>query len=183
MGRPVGFKIFSLYSFDWGFEGVFCLFAMNPPKFYFMDLEVTLDSPLCSFTTARDCVPQIALVLNISWLFVLVSIVHPPFLTSFFEFYDLILSGLPFSSLTFTGLFPICVLGRSVMSNSFFFLYMSNSLWPHGRQPSRLLYPWNFPGKNTGVGCHFLHQGIFPPTGIEPMSFPSPALAGRFFYL
>ena len=28
-------------------------------------------------------------------------------------------------------------------------------------QPIRLLCPWNFSGKNTGAGCHFLHQGIF----------------------
>ena len=35
-----------------------------------------------------------------------------------------------------------------------------------------------FPGKNTGVGCHFLLQGIFP-TGIEPVSLASHALAGR----
>ena len=28
-------------------------------------------------------------------------------------------------------------------------------------QPARLLCPWNFPGNNTGVGCHFLLQGIF----------------------
>ena len=34
-------------------------------------------------------------------------------------------------------------------------------LRPHGLQPNRLLYPWNFPGENTGVGCHFLFQGIF----------------------
>ena len=34
-------------------------------------------------------------------------------------------------------------------------------LQPHGMQPSRLLCPWGFPGKNTGVGCHFLLQGIF----------------------
>ena len=27
---------------------------------------------------------------------------------------------------------------------------------PHGLQPARLLCPWTFPGKNTGVGCHFL---------------------------
>ena len=33
-------------------------------------------------------------------------------------------------------------------------------LQPH-ELPARLLCPWNFPGKNTGVGCHFLHQGIF----------------------
>ena len=31
--------------------------------------------------------------------------------------------------------------------------------------PSRLLCPWNFPGKNTGVGCHFLLQGIFLTQG------------------
>ena len=28
-------------------------------------------------------------------------------------------------------------------------------LRPHGLQPIRLLHPWNFPGKSTGVGCHF----------------------------
>ena len=37
---------------------------------------------------------------------------------------------------------------------------MSNSLRPHGLQPARLLRPWNFPGKNTAVGCHFILQGI-----------------------
>ena len=38
---------------------------------------------------------------------------------------------------------------------------VSNSLWPHGPQPYRLLCTWSFPGKNTGVGCHFLLQRIF----------------------
>ena len=33
---------------------------------------------------------------------------------------------------------------------------------PHILKPARLLCPWNSPGKNTGVGCHFLLQGIFP---------------------
>ena len=33
---------------------------------------------------------------------------------------------------------------------------MSNSLRPHGPQPTRLLCPWDFPGKSTGVGCHHL---------------------------
>ena len=33
---------------------------------------------------------------------------------------------------------------------------MSNSVRPHGLQPTRLLRPWDSPGKNTGVGCHFL---------------------------
>jgi len=33
---------------------------------------------------------------------------------------------------------------------------MSDSVRPHRRQPNRLLHPWDSPGKNTGVGCHFL---------------------------
>ena len=32
----------------------------------------------------------------------------------------------------------------------------------HGLKPTGLLCPCKFPGKNTGVGCHFLFQGIFP---------------------
>ena len=35
----------------------------------------------------------------------------------------------------------------------------------HGLQPARLLCPWDFPGKNTGVGCHFLLQRVFPTQG------------------
>ena len=31
-----------------------------------------------------------------------------------------------------------------------------NFVWPHRRQPTRLTHPWDSPGKNTGVGCHFL---------------------------
>ena len=38
---------------------------------------------------------------------------------------------------------------------------MSDSLRPHGLQPKRLLCPWDFPGENAGVGCHFLLQEIF----------------------
>ena len=38
---------------------------------------------------------------------------------------------------------------------------VSDSLQPCGLQPNRLLYPWNSPGKNTGVGSHSLLQGIF----------------------
>ena len=41
---------------------------------------------------------------------------------------------------------------------------------------------WDFPGKNTGMGCHFLLQGIFLTQGsIEPKSPGSQALAGGFF--
>ena len=38
---------------------------------------------------------------------------------------------------------------------------VSNALPPNGLQPSRLPCPWDSPGKNTGVDCHPLLQGIF----------------------
>ena len=42
---------------------------------------------------------------------------------------------------------------------------MSDCLQPHGLSLTRLLCPWDSPGKNTGVGCHALLQGIFPTQG------------------
>ena len=45
---------------------------------------------------------------------------------------------------------------------------------------SSLLCPWNFPGKNTGVDCHFRLQEIFPTQGSN-LHLLSPSLAGGFF--
>ena len=45
---------------------------------------------------------------------------------------------------------------------------VSGSLQPHGLQPTRLLCPWNSPGKNTGMDCHSLLQGILPTQGTNP---------------
>ena len=47
-------------------------------------------------------------------------------------------------------------------------LAVSDSLGPHGLQPTRLLCPQDSPGKNTGVGCHALHQDIFPTQELDP---------------
>ena len=47
---------------------------------------------------------------------------------------------------------------------------MSESLRPPGLQSTRLLYPWNSSGKNTGVGSHFILQRIFPPQGSKRTS-------------
>ena len=44
-------------------------------------------------------------------------------------------------------------------------LVMADSLQPQGLQHARLLCPWDFSGKNIGVGCHFLLQGIFLTQG------------------
>ena len=63
---------------------------------------------------------------------------------------------------------------------------MSNSVPPHRRQPTRLPRPWDSPGKNTGVGCHFLLQGMkvksesevaqLCPTLSDPMDCSLPRL-------
>ena len=50
-------------------------------------------------------------------------------------------------------------------------------MYPMDYNPPRLLSPWDFPGKNTGVTCHFLHQGIF----LTRDWTLSPTLAGGFF--
>ena len=49
-------------------------------------------------------------------------------------------------------------------------------LWPQGLQPTRLLCPWDFPGKNIGMDCHFLRQRIL----IQVLNHVS-CIAGRFF--
>ena len=45
---------------------------------------------------------------------------------------------------------------------------LSNSLQPHGLQLAMLLCLWDSLGKNTGVGCHALLQGIFQTQGLSP---------------
>ena len=44
---------------------------------------------------------------------------------------------------------------------------VSTSLQPYGPWPARLLWPRDSPGKNTGVGCHALLQGIFLTQGLN----------------
>ena len=45
---------------------------------------------------------------------------------------------------------------------------MFNSLWPHGLYSARFFRAWDCPGKNTGVGCHFLLQWLFPTQESNP---------------
>ena len=51
----------------------------------------------------------------------------------------------------------VCFMCCAVLSRS----VVSDSLRPRRLQPARLLCPWDSPGRNTGVGCHALLQGIF----------------------
>ena len=69
---------------------------------------------------------------------------------------------------------------------------VSDSVWPHRCQPIRLPRPWDSPGKNTGVGCHFLLQSMkvksesevaqLYPTLSDPMdrSLPGSSVHGIF---
>ena len=53
---------------------------------------------------------------------------------------------------------------------------MSNSVQPHRWQPTRLPCPWDSPGKNTGVGCHFLLQCMKVKSESEvAQSCPTPS--------
>ena len=54
---------------------------------------------------------------------------------------------------------------------------MSDSLWSHAPQPTRLLCPQDSPGKSIGAGCHFLLQGSSRPRD-QTLVF---CIAGRFF--
>ena len=58
------------------------------------------------------------------------------------------------------------ILSTQLISASF--SVVSDSLEPDGLWPARLLCALNSPGKNTGVGSHFLLQGIFPTQGLNP---------------
>ena len=58
---------------------------------------------------------------------------------------------------------------------------VSDSFGAYGPQPTRLLCPWDSPGKNTGVMLPFPSPGDLPNPGITPASLKSPALAGGFF--
>ena len=60
-----------------------------------------------------------------------------------------------------------CVLRHSVVSSS---------SGHYGLWPSRFLCPWDSPDKNTGLGSHFLLQGIFPTQGSNSCLSLSPAL-------
>ena len=57
---------------------------------------------------------------------------------------------------------------------------VSDSSWPHGQQPTRLLCPWDFPGKRTGVGCQeSLLQNKWKLDNICEISFQMHCWAGK----
>ena len=65
----------------------------------------------------------------------------------------------------FCGQFQTKSVSHSICACRLSHTVRSDSLPPHGLYLDGILCPWNFPGKNTGMGCHVLRQGIFPTQG------------------
>ena len=76
----------------------------------------------------------------------------------------------PWASTVYLNYFVTCILQLNFCS---FLMVLHNTLaysvdklcltlWPFELYPSKFLCPWDLPGKNTGVDCHFLLQGVFP---------------------
>ena len=104
-------------------------------------------SPLCFLICFLDLRNVVRFVISISIL----DTVYTSFLFPLGLSFDLFSS----SKLLTYGL-HCCLVAQSCLTFS----------QPHGAQPTRLLCPWDFPCKNTGVGCHFLLQGIFLTQGF-----------------
>ena len=99
----------------------------------------------------------------------------------------LFMYGLKFYFLNFMTLIKPCCCCCYVAS------VVSNSVQPHRRQLTRLPWPWDSPGKNTGVGCHFLLQCMkvrsesevaqscptLWPHGLQPTRLPCPSPTPR----
>ena len=121
----------------------------------------------------RCCGPSLLPQLPLCWLLLCL----PAFAFSDKQARHSAVSRLPLKpSLTQRPL-PLHRYERSVLSHS----VVSDSSQPHGLYAARLLCSWDFIGKNTGMGWHFLLQGDLPDPGIQPASLTSPALAGGFF--
>ena len=71
---------------------------------------------------------------------------------------------------------PLSLLDTLLLLLLFSCSVVSNSLQPYGLQPTRLLCPWDFQGRNTGGGCDFLLQRISQPSNQTHVS-----CTGRFF--
>ena len=78
-------------------------------------------------------------------------------------------SGTQLITITWLCEICICFLGQPVLPLCYVSCsVVSDSLRLHGLQSTRLLCPWYFPGKNSGVGCPFLLQVVFPTQGSNP---------------
>ena len=138
-------------------------------------LELPRITPTCSnpaliFTTICDSLSFFLVLLTYIVDFLSTSL----FCVSFFIFFLCDYSCYQWSYLTYKSLFYhfcCCCLVTNLCPTL---------LWPNRLQFARLLCPWTFPGKNAGVGCHFLLQGIFLTQGLKTL-FSALSLQGNPF--
>ena len=121
----------------------------------FSKLIFCLTNAQCGFSSRKSPLPSSGLLL--------LRRKHNTTLEWFF-YEDMILFFFPYAALEISHLSYHIILGCSVLRLS----VMSDSVRPHGLQPTRLLRPWDSPVKNTGVGYHAFLQGIFPTQGSNP---------------
>ena len=74
---------------------------------------------------------------------------------------------------------------RDITARVLSHLVMADCLGLHGLKPARVLCPWNFPGMNTGVGCHFLLQynNICPFVSLSTFMYYYELLTPQYFFI
>ena len=146
-----------------------CIFLWS---FFLFSLDWLISFELPSTVLLFSCVGANLRLNPSSKLFVSFIVLFKVRISSWLLFYTLYLSFLRFSIcwLTIFSFFkqdflPFfeCVCVCVCISCS----VVSNSLQPHGPWSARLLCPWDSAGKNTGVGCHALLQGVFPTQALN----------------
>ena len=82
--------------------------------------------------------------------------------SQYMQYYMLHIQEIDLHKEYFLDIFSMCV---CVCAPRHVHSVLSDSETPTGDSPTRLLCQWHFAGQTTGVGCHFLFQGVFPPQG------------------
>ena len=127
------------------------------------------------FIPSKECSGLISF--KIDWFDLLA---HQGTVNNLLQHYNFKASIIWVSALFMVQLSHLYMTARKIM-HVFSHSVVSSSLQLHGLQLAKLLCPWDFPGNNTGVGCHFLLQGDLPSSGIKPISPASPTMTCRFF--
>ena len=170
-----------LFSYSYIFFGKISIFLMGPLSLYYWVVRICCI--FCIQIFIRDMFAKYFHSVAYRFVFLLVYFETKlfkcfiPFLkyswfTVFLVYSKVNQKYIYIWSFFFGFLFPLLLFSHSVMSDSFL------TPWTVA---TRLLWPWYFPGKYTGVGCHFLLQGIVSTQGLNHDSSCISCSAGRVF--
>ena len=124
-------------------------------------------SELCSFPLTHPLITAATLIFSLFYIYFHFSIFQRQWLTSGTVFWHLKIFPLSMPHThTHTHTHSYCLEDNCCCSVTKAWLFCNPLLY----RQLWLLCPWVFPGKNTGVGCHFLLQEIFPTQGLNPYS-------------